>query len=78
MTYYTVHLLDVDGNEITTCDRDTRSDAKDMARYYLSDRYADYVGAKHADWQTSKAEVRKHSTNGGGGDCVWDAPYRGK
>jgi hypothetical protein len=68
MTYYTVHLLDADGNEITTCDRDTRVEAKERARYYLSDRYAKYVEGSHADWQTKKVEVRKN-----GIDCIWDA-----
>lgn len=67
MAYYEAVLLDVDGNEIASIERETLKEAKEQARYLLSDRYSKAVEGSHADWQTEKVEVRKN-----GKENVWD------
>ena len=64
---YEVALIDMDGYETTDDQPDTLKQAKEHAKYLLSDKYARACETTHADMRTRKVEVRKN------GVCIWDA-----
>lgn len=68
MTIYRVNLLDKDGFEIATDECETLAEAKQRAKYMLSDNYAANNETTHQDLGTQKAEILKN-----GLECVWDA-----
>ena len=67
MMSYTVILKDVDGYEVTRTSEDNLKQARESARYFLTDTYAARLGTTHNDLNTHKVEVCKN------GECVWDA-----
>jgi hypothetical protein len=52
-----VKLLDNDGFTITEQECETVKEAKERARYYLSEAYAKESETTHAAWKTHKAEI---------------------
>jgi vacuolar-type H+-ATPase subunit H len=67
MTFYRVNLLDKDGLEIATDERETLAEAKQRAKYLLSDTYAANNETAHESLGTHKAEILRN-----GQECVWD------
>lgn len=61
-----VVLLDRDGFTITEQECETIKEAKERARYYISDSYERSAETTHATLMTEKAEVRVN------GECLWD------
>lgn len=59
-------LLDNQGYTITECECDTKKEAKDRCKYYLTDSYAQQAETSHERLGTEKAEVIVN------GECEWD------
>ena len=68
MTTYRVNLLDKDRFEIASDECETLAEAKERAKYLLSDKYAANAETTHENLGTHKAEIFKN-----GQECVWDA-----
>jgi hypothetical protein len=60
-------LLDSKGYTITEMECETKKEAKERCKYYLSDAYAKSAETTHATLSTEKAEVLV------GEECEWDA-----
>ena len=59
-------LQDNEGFTITECECDTKKEAIDRCKYYLSDAYAHQAETTHERLRTEKAEVMVNS------ECEWD------
>lgn len=65
-------LLDNQGFTITECECETKKEAKERCKYYLSDAYAQQAETTHGRLGTKKAEVVVDGT------CAWDIFYEPK
>lgn len=64
-----VILLDKNGYEITREERESIKDAKDRAKYLISDAYAKSAETTHENLGTDKVEIRVN------GECIYDWFY---
>lgn len=60
-------LLDSNGYTITEMDCETKKEAKERCKYYLSDAYTKSAETTHENLGTEKAEVLID------GECEWDS-----
>ena len=64
---YKVILKDSGGYEIDSRPADNLKEAKNIAKYLLSDEFARMAESTHADLGTERVEVFNKA-----GECVWD------
>ena len=66
MKKISARLLDSGGYTVTEMSCETKKEAIDRCKYYLSDAYAKSAETTHVNLKTEKAEVLVD------GECVWD------
>lgn len=72
-TFPTVALYDRDGNEIASQECQGMKDARQRARHYLSDLFAETSETTHANLRTMKAAIfAEGARTGADAVCEWD------
>lgn len=71
MSWHNIILKDKDGCTLVENEAPNLKEAKEKAKYYLSDEWATRTESTHAILGTEKVEVTKQSN----GEVVWDKYY---
>lgn len=73
MTFPTVILYNVDGNEIASQECEGMKQARERAKHYLSDSFAQASETTHAALRTMKVAIfAEGDKTGADAVCVWD------